>query len=113
MKILTVRKERAKCDKKFGLNQFARMLDISPAHLSRIEHGKKKPTSGLAIKACSLLGIESDSVLAEFNLLPPDIKDILVTHKHRALYYNLIRCLDSETPKTFTMLLKLIEDGEF
>lgn len=107
------RKQKALNDKKFGVNQFAGSLGISPAHLSRIEHNKKKPTPELAITACKLLEIESDTALAEFNLLPPDIKDTLISHKYRPLYYDLIRSLECENARTFNIVLKLIKDGSF
>jgi transcriptional regulator with XRE-family HTH domain len=112
MNILRIaREKKAQNSKTFSLNQFAQQLSVSPAHWSRIETNQKKPSAALIVKACELIKIDSDEILAEFDLLPPDIQEVLTSHRHRKLYYDLIRRLDNENWRTFKQMLELLDGG--
>jgi transcriptional regulator with XRE-family HTH domain len=64
----------------FGLNEFARRLDISPAYWSRIEREVEKPPKDELIeRAADLLGIGRDDMFIEANRFPPDMKNDVVT----------------------------------
>jgi HTH-type transcriptional regulator, competence development regulator len=64
----------------FGLNEFARRLDISPAYWSRIEREVEKPPKDELIeRAADLLGIKRDDMFIKARRFPPDMKNDVVT----------------------------------
>ena len=64
----------------FGLNEFARRLDISPAYWSRIEREVEKPPKDELIeRAADLLGIGRDDMFIQAKRFPPDMKNDVVT----------------------------------
>jgi transcriptional regulator with XRE-family HTH domain len=64
----------------FGLNEFARWLDISPAYWSRIEREVEKPPKDELIeRAADLLRIKRDDMFIEAQRFPPDMKNDVVT----------------------------------
>lgn len=57
------------------MNDFARMLDISPAYWSRIERDRENaPKDELIIKAAEILGVSVDDAFIEASRLPPDLQ---------------------------------------
>jgi transcriptional regulator with XRE-family HTH domain len=73
-----VRKKRQEMG--FGLNEFARMLGVSPAYWSRIERGVEKPPKDELIqRAADLLGIARDEMFIQARRFPPDMKNDVVT----------------------------------
>ena len=64
----------------FGLNEFARMLEVSPAYWSRIEREVEKPPKDELIqRAADLLLVERDDMFIEAMRFPPDMKNDVVT----------------------------------
>ena len=64
----------------FGLNEFARMLQVSPAYWSRIEREVEKPPQDHLIqKTAELLGMGRDDLFIEAERFPPDMKNDVVT----------------------------------
>jgi len=69
-----IRKKRE--EKGIQMNDFARMLEISPAYWSRIERELEKPPKDELIrKAAEKLDISVDDAFVEASRLPPDIRD--------------------------------------
>lgn len=57
------------------MNEFARLLDISPAYWSRIERDRENaPKDELIIKAAEILGVSVDDAFIEASRLPPDLQ---------------------------------------
>ena len=57
------------------MNEFARLLDISPAYWSRIERDRENaPNDELIIKAAEILGVSVDDAFIEASRLPPDLQ---------------------------------------
>ena len=57
------------------MNDFARLLDISPAYWSRIERDRENaPKDELIIKAAEILGVSIDEAFIEASRLPPDLQ---------------------------------------
>jgi transcriptional regulator with XRE-family HTH domain len=108
----SIREIKAVEDSRFTLNRFANSLGISPAHLSRIERGIKQPTPQLLAAAECLLGSDNDELMLAFEQLPPDIKEIMTTHKYRRLYYNLTRRLLGENANTFRLLADVLDGND-
>jgi len=58
------------------MNDFAALLEISPAYWSRIERDKENaPKDELIKKAAEILGISQDEAFIEASRLPPDMQD--------------------------------------
>ena len=73
-----IRSEREKAG--IALNEFARLIEISPAYWSRIERGMEKaPKDDLIIAACKRLGLDTDRAFIEARRLPPDVQDDIAT----------------------------------
>lgn len=69
-----IRKKREA--KEIQLNDFAKLLDISPAYWSRIERELEKPPKDELIrKAAEHLGLKVDDAFVEASRLPPDMRD--------------------------------------
>ncbi len=61
--------------KGISLNDFSRLLDISPAYWSRVEREMDKPPSNELIEnAAKLVGMEPDDAFIEASRLPPDMQ---------------------------------------
>jgi transcriptional regulator with XRE-family HTH domain len=58
------------------MNDFAALLNISPAYWSRIERDKENaPKDELIKKAAEILGVTEDEAFIEASRLPPDLQD--------------------------------------
>lgn len=63
-------------EKAISLNDFARMLEISPAYWSRVEREMEKPPKvELIEKAVELLELNSDEAFIEAARLPTDMQN--------------------------------------
>ena len=61
-------------NKGYRLNEFAELLEISPAYWSRIERElEKAPRDELISKSAELLGLKADEAYVEARRLPPDM----------------------------------------
>jgi HTH-type transcriptional regulator, competence development regulator len=73
-----VREKRREME--FGLNEFARLLGVSPAYWSRIEREVEKPPKDELIeRAADLLRIARDDMFIVAKRFPPDMKNDVVT----------------------------------
>src|SRR5262245_40413736 len=54
-----------KCKK--GLREMARELDIAPAHLTDIEHGRRSPSEELLVKIAKAYGLPEAELRAGFS----------------------------------------------
>jgi HTH-type transcriptional regulator, competence development regulator len=74
----------------YRLNEFAELLEISPAYWSRIERElEKAPRDELICKSAELLGVKPDEAYVHARRLPPDmIEDLhrVVTMYRRRRY---------------------------
>lgn len=75
--------------KNMAMNEFARLLDISPAYWSRIEREMEKPPKDELIRrAAEILGEDPDQAFIEASRLPPDMRedmgDIVRMYRKRA-----------------------------
>ena len=57
--------------------ELAQSLGMSRSYLSRVEHGKCRPSADMLIKIASSLGIDSDVLLADYGYAPPDVVEKL------------------------------------
>ena len=69
-----IRKKRE--EKDIQLNDFAKLLDISPAYWSRIERDLEKPPKDELIRnAAKHLDLNVDDAFVEASRLPPDMRE--------------------------------------
>ncbi|RKG66334.1 XRE family transcriptional regulator [Corallococcus sp. CA054B] len=66
-------------DGKFGLREMAKMLEISPAYLSRIETNEEKnpPAEELLQKIADLLGDDFDKLMSLAGRVSTDVKEYI------------------------------------
>jgi transcriptional regulator with XRE-family HTH domain len=71
--------------KKFTQGEFARMLEITPTYLSKIERGEFSPPSEVVIKKMAeILEYNSDELLAHADKIDSELEDII---KSNPLYF--------------------------
>ncbi|MBO5260877.1 MAG: helix-turn-helix transcriptional regulator [Coprococcus sp.] len=101
--IVGKRIKKIRKDKKCTQKELAEALDISVAHLSNLETGKKKLTFDLMSKLCIYFDVSSDYFIAGMlhsNNVPENIKDMLE------------QC-NEEQIKFVELLLKIILDSSY
>ena len=77
-------------EKKMGLREFSKKVELSPSFVCLLENGKTKPPKESNItKIAEVLDIDKDLLLAKANKVPIDILNILISNYRH--YYNLIR----------------------
>jgi transcriptional regulator with XRE-family HTH domain len=77
-RIRELREARAKLDPRFTLRQFAKMVDVSPTFLSKMERGEFDPPKPEKImKMAELLGVDADELLALAGRVDPELNEII------------------------------------
>ena len=97
---------------RFKLREFARLLDVSPTHLSDVENGRRVPSEELLMKIASQLELDLDGLLAAAGRVPEDARRF-VQDNPRAV--SLFRKVSSLRPNQLRRLEKeadRIVDGE-
>ena len=65
--------------KGFGLRELARLIEVEPAYLSKIEREKFAPPSeALIVKIAGHLGEDPDRLLALAGKIPSDVKEMII-----------------------------------
>ena len=59
---------------RFKLREFARLLEVSPTHLSDVENGRRTPSEELLTQIASHLGLDLDKLLAAAGRVPEDTR---------------------------------------
>lgn len=60
----------ARIESGIALRELARRLDVDPAHLSRVEQGKARPSKALLVSISQVLGVAQDRLLTLGGFLP-------------------------------------------
>ena len=111
-----------KVRKKRGISQgdLAEMIKVTPAHLSRIEHGKYQPSVEVLRKLSVALQVSADYLLSEEE--EGEIKDISIQDESLADRIRLLNLLEGKDKEaifhiidsilTKKKILKLLTEGE-
>jgi len=77
-RIRELREAKAKAAPRFTLRQFAKMVDVSPTFLSKMERGEFDPPRPEKIKKMAeLLEVDADELLALAGRVDPELNEII------------------------------------
>ena len=77
-RIRELREAKLRTDPRFTLRQFAKMVDVSPTFLSKMERGEFDPPRPEKIKKMAeLLEVDADELLALAGRVDPELNEII------------------------------------
>jgi transcriptional regulator with XRE-family HTH domain len=77
-RVRELREAKLRTDPRFTLRQFAKMVDVSPTFLSKMERGEfDPPRAEKIIKIAELLGVDADELLALAHKVDPEVEKII------------------------------------
>ncbi len=77
-RVRELREAKLRTDPWFTLRQFAKMVDVSPTFLSKMERGEFDPPKPEKImKMAELLGVDADELLALAGRVDPELNEII------------------------------------
>lgn len=77
-RVRQLREAKLRTDPRFTLRQFAKMVDVSPTFLSKMERGEfDPPRAEKIIKIAELLGVDVDELLALAHKVDPEVEKII------------------------------------
>jgi len=77
-RVRQLREAKLRIDPRFTLRQFARMVDVSPTFLSKMERGEFDPPKPEKIKKMAeLLEVDADELLALAGRVDPELNEII------------------------------------
>lgn len=62
-----------------SLRKFAKMLDISPTYLSKVERDEEKPSAAMVIRIAEVLQLNKDELLGKAGKIAPDVMEIILS----------------------------------
>ena len=69
---------RKREEKEYGLREMAKMIEVSPTYLSKIERDEFAPPAEVKVKAIAkILGCDPDDLLARAGRVSSDVSDII------------------------------------
>lgn len=77
-RVRELREAKLRTDPRFTLRQFAKMIEVSPTFLSKMERGEFDPPKREKIKKMAqLLGVDADELLALAGRVDPELEEII------------------------------------
>lgn len=92
---------------RFKLREFARLLDVSPTHLSDVENNRRIPSEELLSQIAEHLGLELDDLLAAAGRVPEATLRFIEKHPEAISLFRKVTALQ---PKDFKALEKAADD---
>lgn len=71
----------ARVKKKYGVRELARILQISPAYVSKVENNHLKPGQKVLKEICRILDIDYFSACRESLVFPQEARDAFFNNK--------------------------------
>jgi len=93
--------------RRFKLREFARLLEVSPTHLSDVENNRRIPSEELLSQIAKHLGLELDDLLAAAGRVPADTLRFIEKHPEAISLFRKVTALQ---PKDFKALERAAED---
>ena len=101
-RILTLR-----TDKRMGIRELGRAVDVSAMHISNLEKGKSMPSPALVEKIAEVLEGDLDELLHLADQLDPAVVDVIQSNPHAVP--SLLRSAKNLTPEQWAKLQKQVE----
>lgn len=96
------------CPEKFTVRQFAKIIGLSPAFLSKLENGSIAPPSPeKLILIARKLGLDPNRILVMAKKIDPELKDIVI--KRQVEMAGFLRTVDSLSSQHFHFLIEQAE----
>lgn len=89
----TIREARAG---RFTLRAFARLLDVSPTHLSDVENDRRVPSEDLLSKMATHLNLNLDKLLAAAGRVPEEARRAVENNPQAVALFRTASALDSD-----------------
>ena len=80
---------------RFKLREFARILDVSPTHLSDVENGRRVPSEELLTQIATHLELDLDQLLAAAGRVPEDTRRFIENNPQAISLFRKVSTLDS------------------
>ena len=81
---------------RFTLREFARLLGVSPTHLSDVENNRRVPSEELLSKIASHLNLNLDQLLAAAGRVPEEARRAVENNPQAVALFRTASTLDSE-----------------
>ena len=101
-KIKSLREER-----KVGVRELGRLVDVSAMHISNIEKGKSSASAEIIQKIAEALNTNPDELLALADQVAPDVADVI--NGNSLAVPSFLRAAKDLTPKQWADLMQQVE----
>lgn len=94
-------------EKRMGIRELGRAVDVSAMHISNLEKGKSMPSPELVEKIAEVLEGNLDELLHLADQLDPAVVDVIQSNPHTVP--SLLRSARNLTPEQWAKLQKQVE----
>ena len=101
------RVQALRVEKRMGIRELGRALDISAMHISNLEKGKSMPSSDLVEKIAAELQGDLDELLHLADQLDPAVENVIQSNPYTVP--SLLRSAKNLTPQQWAKLQKQVE----
>jgi len=101
------RVQELRVEKRMGIRELGRALDISAMHISNLEKGKSMPSSDLVEKIAAELQGDLDELLHLADQLDPAVVNVIQSNPYTVP--SLLRSAKNLTPEQWAKLQKQVE----
>ena len=101
------RVQALRVEKRMGIRELGRALDISAMHISKLEKGKSMPSSDLVEKIAAELQGDLDELLHLADQLDPAVVNVIQSNPYTVP--SLLRSAKNLTPQQWAKLQKQVE----
>ena len=101
------RVQTLRVEKRMGIRELGRALDISAMHISNLEKGKSMPSSDLVEKIAAELQGDLDELLHLADQLDPAVVNVIQSNPYTVP--SLLRTAKNLTPQQWAKLQKQVE----
>jgi len=96
-----------RAEKRIGIRELGRMVDVSGMHISNLEKGKSAPSPELVRKLAAALGTDVDELLHLADLVDPEAVDVIQNNPFAVPAF--LRSAKNLTPEQWAELQKQVE----
>ena len=96
-----------RAQRKMGVRELGRAVDVTGMHISNLEKGKSAPSSDLVIKLATALDANVDELLFLANQVSPEVIDVI--HQNHLAVPNFLRSAKNLTPEQWEKLQKQVD----
>ena len=94
-------------ERKVGVRELGRLVDVSAMHISNIEKGKSSASAEIIQKIASALQTDADELLALADQIAPDVAGVI--NSNTQAVPSFLRAAKDLSPEQWTELMKQVE----